>query len=129
MADQENLQLWDIWYPEAGSTGLSFARGLLETTDVLLVHSPPPTLTVEIRDKSGHRLAYGKNLARTAEKVPMAILTRKGEQVKREDRWPTESEIGKPVLLPGGEVGILRQWWNAEDESAWRWQVEFFNHR
>jgi hypothetical protein len=33
------------------------------------------------------------------------------------------------VLLPGGEVGILKQWWNAEDESAWRWQVEFSNHK
>lgn len=129
MADQEQLHFWDIWYPEAGSTGLSFARGLMENTDVLLVHSPPPTLTVEIRDKGGHRLAYGRNLSRTAERLPMAILTRQGDLIKREDRWPTQAEIGKPVLLPGGEVGILKQWWNAEDESAWRWQVEFSNHK
>jgi len=31
--------------------------------------------------------------------------------------------------VPGGEVGILTAWWNAEDGSSWRWQVEFYNHR
>ena len=34
-----------------------------------------------------------------------------------------------PVLLPGGEVGILLSWWNAAGESEWRWQVEFYNQR
>lgn len=129
MAEQTQLQLWDLWYPEAGSTGLPFARGLLEATDVLLVHSPPPTLTVEIRDKSGQRLAYSKNLARTSNRLPIAILTRQGDKVTREDRWPTQAEIGRLVLLLGGEVGTLRQWWNAADESEWRWQVEFYNHK
>ncbi len=33
------------------------------------------------------------------------------------------------VILPGREVGQLLQWWNAEDGSEWRWQVEFYNHR
>jgi hypothetical protein len=33
------------------------------------------------------------------------------------------------VVLPGGEVGILLAWWNAEDGSEWRWQVEFYNQR
>ena len=26
-------------------------------------------------------------------------------------------------------AAILVSWWNAEDESEWRWQVEFYNHR
>ena len=34
-----------------------------------------------------------------------------------------------PVLLPGGEVGVLLSWRNAADESEWRWQVEFYNQR
>jgi hypothetical protein len=59
----------------------------------------------------------------------MAILTRGGDQVARQDRWPTKEDIGQLVLLPGGEVGVLVQWWNAEDGSEWRWQVEFYNHR
>ena len=121
-------QFWDLWYPQAGSTGLSFARGKLAATDTLFVHAPPPALTVEIRDDKGVRLAYSQDLAQTADR-PMAMLTRQGNQIKREDRWLTESDISQLVLLPGGEVGVLMQWWNAEDGSEWRWQIEFYNHR
>jgi hypothetical protein len=59
----------------------------------------------------------------------MARLTRKGSTIEREDLWPEEVDIGRLVILPGGEVGRLLQWWNAEDGSQWRWQVEFYNHR
>ncbi|NJN94340.1 MAG: hypothetical protein HC875_09740 [Anaerolineales bacterium] len=79
---------------------MPFARGRLDATDVLLVHA-----------------------------WPMARLTRRGEQVEREDCWPTEADIGRPVILPGGEVGLLRSWWHAADGSEWRWSVEFYNHR
>lgn len=47
----------------------------------------------------------------------------------RQDRWPTKEDIGQLVLLPEGEVGVLIQWWKAEDGSEWRWQVEFYNQR
>ena len=57
----------------------------------------------------------------------MAILTRRGDQVARQDRWPTKEDIGQLVLLPEGEVGVLIQWWKAEDGSEWRWQVECYN--
>jgi hypothetical protein len=59
----------------------------------------------------------------------MARLTRQGESITREDVWPTESALGQLVILPGGEVGHLLSWWNAEDGNEWRWQVEFYNHR
>jgi hypothetical protein len=59
----------------------------------------------------------------------MAFLTRRGNKVTRQDRWPTQEDIGQLVILPGGEVGVLTQWRNAEDGSEWRWQVEFYNHR
>ena len=122
------IQYWDIWYSQAASTGLSFARGRLNVTDALFVHAPPPVLTVEIRSAHGRRLAYSQDLSQTANR-PMAMLTRHGDQVTRQDRWPVEADLGQLVLLPGGEVGVLKQWWNAEDGSAWRWQVEFYNHR
>ncbi len=121
-------QLWDLWYPQAGSTGLPFARGRLAVTDILIVHAPPPVLTVEVRSATGRRLAHSRDLAQTAD-LPMAILTRHKDVVTRQDCWPTQENIGQAVLLPGGEVGILMQWWNAEDGSEWRWQVEFYNHR
>jgi hypothetical protein len=56
-------------------------------------------------------------------------LTIRGDGVEREDLWPDDEDHGRPVMLPGGEVGILLSWWNAEDGSEWRWQVEFYNHR
>ena len=84
-------------------------------------------LTIEVRNDSGQRLAYAKDLAQTADR-PMARLTIQGEQITREDLWPTQEDIGRPVILPGGEVGPLVSWWNAQDGSEWGWQVEFHNH-
>ena len=128
MNAETQLQIWDLWYPQAGATGVPFARGRLDVTSVILVHAPPPVLTVEVRSESGQRLAYAKDLKQTADR-PMAQLTVQDEHVTREDLWPTQEDIGRPVILPGGEVGKLVSWWNAEDESEWRWQVEFYNHR
>jgi hypothetical protein len=70
----------------------------------------------------------GTDLPRTAN-TPMARLQRQGNQVIRKDIWPTEADYGLPVLLAGGEVGILQQWWNDPEEQQWRWRVEFYNHR
>jgi hypothetical protein len=128
MPTQSQLQIWDLWYSQAGATGVAFARGRLDATDVLLVHATPPMLTVEVRTDSGKRLAHGKDLAQTADH-PMVRLTAQGEEITREDLWPTQEDIGRLVILPGGEVGKLVSWWNAEDGSEWRWQVEFYNHR
>jgi hypothetical protein len=128
MAKSTSIQIWDLWFPQGGATGVPFARGRLDSTTVLLVHAPPPTLTVEVRSDAGRRLAFGKDLAQTADR-PMARLTRKRNKILREDMWPTQNDIGLPVILPGGEVGILKQWWNAANGSEWRWQVEFYNHR
>lgn len=122
------LQIWDLWYPQAAATGVAFARGRLDPTNILLVHAAPPILTVEVRGDSGARLAYAQDLARTADR-PMARLTLQGERIRREDLWPTREDIGRLVILPGGEVGQLLSWWNAKDGSEWRWQIEFYNHR
>jgi hypothetical protein len=121
-------EVWDLWYPKAAAQGLPFARGRLDVTDVLLVHAAPDALLVEVRDDGGARLAFGDQLPRTAE-PPIARLRREGDRITREDVWPDQSDIGRPVILPGGEVGVLVSWWNAEDGSEWRWRVEFYNHR
>jgi hypothetical protein len=122
------MEIWDLWFPNAAATGLPFARGRLEATDRLIVHAPPPALDVEVRTDTGQLLATGKSLERTSD-CPMAFLTRKGDKLTREDRWPVESDLGSLVILPGGEVGTLTAWWNAPDGSEWRWNVEFYNHR
>ncbi|MCW5849107.1 MAG: hypothetical protein KIT87_03405 [Anaerolineae bacterium] len=128
MAEDKAMEVWDLWFPEAAATGLAFARGRLQATEVLLVHAAPAVLDVQVRSDQGDLLAEGKSLRRTADR-PMLRLTRRGREIHREDLWPTQADYGCPVLLPGGEVGILVEWWNAEDESEWRWRIELYNHR
>ena len=120
------LEFWEVWYPRAAATGVLIGRGLLRVTDVLIVHSAPDVIDVAVTDPNGGRLAYGRDLERTLQS-PMCRLTRRGAEVMREDIWPTEADYGRPVLLPGGEVGILESWWNADDRKEWRWDIEFYN--
>ena len=122
------IQIWDLWIPDVAAVGISFSRGRLDATDVLLVHAAPEKLTVEVLDDNGSMLARSADLPRTAN-TPMARLRRQGNQVTREDIWPTASDYGQPVILAGGEVGILQLWWNDPEEQQWRWQLEFYNHR
>lgn len=130
MEEAQKIETWDLWYPFAGATGMSFARGRLNPTNVLYVHSAPDALTVQVRSDDGRLLASGKDLRRTThESVPITKLMRMGDKVNREDMWPDDTTIGSLVILPGGEVGILKSWWHASDHSEWRWTVEFYNHR
>lgn len=121
-------QVWDLWIPDAAAQGVSFARGRLDATDVIIVHAAPEKLTVEVFDDNRVFQARGVDLLRTAN-TPMARLTRRGDAVTREDIWPTEADYGVPVILAGGEVGILQQWWNDAEQQEWRWSLQFYNHR
>jgi hypothetical protein len=123
-----DIQIWELRQPDAAAAGLPFARGRLDATDRMIVHAAPSTLEVEVRSDDGQRLALGESLQRTDD-CPMAMLTVQDGAVRRQDRWPTPDDIGTPVILPGGEVGILTAWEHAEDGSSWRWSVEFYNAR
>lgn len=125
MAD---TQIWDLWLPGPGSQGLSFARGLCEATDTLLVHAAPEQLSVDVFTKQGELLARTSNLARTGD-APIAKLQLHGDQISRLEIWPTEAEYGLPVILAGGEIGLLRSWWNDPQQQEWRWSIELHNHR
>jgi hypothetical protein len=128
MAEQET-EIWDLWYPEAGATGLPFARGRIRAgVEVLLVHAAPPVLKATLWSGGRRVLAEGSDLQRTQD-TPIARLTRRGDRIEREDIWPGEADTGTLVLLPGGEAGTLVKWWNAADHSEWRWQLELYNHR
>ena len=125
---EKQLQTWDLWYPKAAATGLPFARGRLDPTGVLWVHAAPEFLTVTVRE--GERVvASGVDLPRAGEELPATRLWIEGDSVRREDRWPAQQDLGSLIILPGGEVGTLLEWWNAEDGTEWRWRVEFYNHR
>lgn len=117
---------WDLRNPDGGMLGLEFARGVAEATDCMLAHSLPDRVNVTVTDETGKVVAQGDEIS-ADESRPMARLWVRGDRVERENVWPDDSDLGRPVILPGGEVGILRSWWNAEDGSEWRWQVEFSN--
>jgi hypothetical protein len=123
------MEIWDLWIPDLAATGVSFARGRIDPQQVIWVHAAPAVLAVTVRDGNDRVIARGEGLERQGESLPLTRLERVGERVTREDRWPLPADLGSIVLLPGGEAGILRAWWNADDGSEWRWQVEFYNHR
>jgi hypothetical protein len=120
------LQYWTVWYPKAASTGLLLARALLARTNTVLLHAAPEVITVEVSDADGNYLATGKDLEWT-QNSPICRLTIEGSKVTRQDLWPAASDIESPVILPGGEAGILTSWWNSHDRKEWRWEVEFYN--
>jgi len=100
------IEIWDLWFPNAGATGLSFARcrvGADAAADRVLVHAAPRRLEVTVRDEHG--------------------------TIELADHWPDQDDLGRLVILPGGEVGILTAWWHAPDHSEWRWQLELSNCR
>jgi hypothetical protein len=82
---------------------------------------------VTVRDETGSVIAEGRGLER-GQPGPMSFLLRESDGIRLEDGWPSQEDVGRLVILPGGEAGILKAWWHAEDQSEWRWQVEFYNH-
>ena len=49
------------------------------------------------------------------------------DRIRLEDGWPTDDDFGRVVILPGGEAGLLTEWWHADNRRSWRWSVEFSN--
>lgn len=123
-----SVHLWEIRSPDGGSNGLEFSRSRIDAVERVIVHAAPGRMNVEVFDEAFHLVAKGTKL-KSSEHSPMALLTIDGDAIRREQIWPVEEHLGMPVILPGGEVGILTAWWNADDHSAWRWSVEFSNRR
>ncbi len=123
------VETWEVWYPDAAANGLLVARARIDPTPVLWVHAAPDRVAVTVREGDDRVIARGEPLERRGPYLPMMRLERRGPDVVREDRWPTDTDLGALVMLPGGEVGTLIAWWNARDGSEWRWRVELYQHR
>lgn len=121
------VHIWEIRNPDGGSMGLEVARGRMEPHTDVLAHALPERVDIEVTDEDRRVLASGKDLPGTLAS-PIARLWIRGDAVERENVWPDDADLGKPVILPGGEVGILMTWWHAEDHSSWRWTIELSNH-
>ena len=120
---------WDLRSRDGGMNGLEFARCTTAGGfSRVLVHAAPAQLgltvvadddTVVLRAHADRDGAYS----------PITLLEIEGDRVHRTEVWPGPELYGLPVLLPGGEVGVLTAWEHAPDHSWWRWSVEFSNHR
>ena len=119
--------IWEIRNPDGAAMGLEFAVGRSDAHPVMLAHALPERADITVRDDQGRLVASGKDL-RGVEPTPIARLTITDGRLSRANIWPSEADLGSPVILPGGEIGILTAWWNADDHRAWRWSIELSNH-
>ncbi|HUF07422.1 MAG TPA: hypothetical protein VMP86_08570 [Candidatus Binatia bacterium] len=125
----KDLHTWELWYPGAAATGLQLARARIDPAEVAWAHAVPRRVSVTVRQGDDRVVARGEALDREGPYLPMTRFTLSGDAIVREDRWPTDADLGAIVILPGGEAGVLTAWWNEADGSAWRWSVEFSNRR
>lgn len=119
--------IWEIRTP-GGMLGIEVAKAVAQACPVVLAHSLPDKVSVTVRNGAGTEVAKGDGLEADGS-TPMARLCVSGGEVTRRQVWPTQEDLGRPVILPGGEVGILCEWWNAADGGEWRWRVEFHNKK
>lgn len=118
---------WTIRSGDGGMNGLEFSRATTAGGfSRVLVHAAPAQMQIEIRADDDRRVAQG-DLERDGDYSPMTLVELDGG-LRRREIWPDESYYGVPVLLAGGEVGVLSHWEHAEDRTWWRWSVEFSNH-
>jgi hypothetical protein len=109
--------------------GLEFTRATTASGfSRVLIHAAPAHLSLEVVDDDAVIIARAEKLDRVGDYLPMTLLTFDGARINRNEVWPDESHFGLPVLLAGGEVGLLRAWHHADDHSWWQWSVEFANH-
>jgi hypothetical protein len=119
---------WNIRSNDGAMNGLEFARCTTAGGfSRVLIHAAPSKAKIEIIDDEDQLIARA-DLDRSAEYSPMTLIEIDGRALRRSEIWPTGDFYGLPVLLAGGEVGILQQWHHAEDHSWWQWSVEFSNH-
>ena len=114
---------WSIRSRDGGMNGLEFSRcttagGLRK----VLVHAAPARASVEVVD-DGDRVVVRGDADRDGEYSPMTLLELDGDTARRQEVWPDDELYGLPVILAGGEVGLLRAWEHSDDRSWWRSQV------
>lgn len=120
---------WHIRGTDGGMNGLEFSTALTAgNLDQILIHAAPARASIEVRADDDTLIAKG-DVERQGDYSPMTLITISGSDVQREEIWPTDVHLGMPVVLAGGEVGVLTAWRDGDDRSWWQWSVEFSNHK
>jgi len=120
---------WSLRSREGAMNGLEFARATTASGfNKALIHAAPAHLSVEVVDDFANVIVRAEKLDRVGAYLPMTLLTIEADALSRSEVWPDDSLYGVPVLLAGGEVGLLREWHHSKDHSWWRWSLELANH-
>ena len=120
---------WSLRSRDGAMNGLEFSRATTASGFTrALIHAAPAQLSVEVEDSREIVVARANDLDRIGDYLPMTMLILNGAEISRSEVWPDDSMYGLPVLLAGGEVGLLREWHNSEDHSWWKWSLELANH-
>ena len=99
---------WNIRSNDGAMNGLEFARCTTAGGfSRALIHAAPSKAKIEIIDGDDQLVARA-DLERSGEYSPMTLVEIDGRALRRSEVWPTEDFYGLPVLLAGGEVGILQ---------------------
>jgi hypothetical protein len=88
----------------------------------MLIHAAPPIVDVEVLENGERLIARGRSLAAADDAGPIERLMIEGLRVLRSSTDPA-TEIGVPVLLAGGEIGVLDSWELAEARDRWTWSI------
>jgi hypothetical protein len=119
---------WNVRSNDGAMNGLEFARCTTAGgCDRVLIHAAAGRARIAIID-GGDRVVARAGLDRSGDYTPMTLVELHGSTLRRSEVRPGEEHYGLPVLLSGGEVGILQVWQHAEDHRWWRWPAEFSNH-
>lgn len=120
---------WSLRGRDGGMNGLEFGRYLTAGgLHHVLVHAAPASLSVEVVADDRSLVAAG-DVDREGDYSPITELRLVDGSVERREVWPDDGHLGLPVLLPGGEAGVLTAWRHAEDRTWWQWSVELSNHK
>lgn len=119
-------QLWEIRNPDGGATGLELARARIGVVSRVLLHAAPERVDIDVLDSEGAVRVRGRDLHADGA-TPISRISIDGDTMSRENVWPTQQDIGTVVILPGGEAGVLTEWWHADDRRSWRWHIELSN--
>ena len=116
-----NEECWAVETSRDGERWRFFGKAWKSPREPVLLHAPVrfvrfrQLLPVEDPDWSAPLETLGDH--------PVTLV--RMEECSREDVWPDERHLGLPMLLPGGEVGRLRDFEHADDDSSWRYVLEF----
>ena len=114
---------WAVETSKDGEKWRFFGKAWAKPGEPVILHGAPRFVRVRRTDQDS---TWSGPLERNGDH-PMSLI--RPDEPDREDLWPSDSHIGLPVLLPGGEEGRLLRFEHSVQGDRWTWALEFRGHR